>query len=416
VDRENPVRDPGSEEEIQEVEGEEIEGLGAEAKSLVLVVEDNPDMRGFIRDCLGREFKIRTSVNGEDGLEKARKLRPDMIVSDIMMPKMNGYELCAELKKEPELRHIPFLLLSSKSEVSMKVEGFEQGADDYMTKPFSPRELVARVHNLLKLRSLENEVLERNKELEEALTNLQEAQVQLIHSEKMASLGVLSAGLVHEINNPLNAASSSIRTLLRSLERYRNGEMVAEEMNQKIERGANRIHQGLKRCEEIVTGLLTFSRKNYEGRKYADIHEGIESTLNLVALDPGQKVTFHRDFRFTGRVFCDMGQLNQVFMNLLTNACQAIEKEGDIWIRTEKNGEEAVMITVEDSGSGIPEDVLVRIFEPFYTTKDVGKGTGLGLSISHKIIQQHNGRIEVESKPGQGSSFRVILPLESKVV
>jgi signal transduction histidine kinase len=295
----------------------------------------------------------------------------------------------------------------------MKVEGFEQGADDYLTKPFNPRELVARAKNLIRVRKLEREVQQRNQQLEKAFLELKEAQTQLIHSEKMASVGLLSAGLVHEVNNPLNAALSSIRTLGASLERLQTGESTPQELSGKLVRASQRALNGLKRCEEIIAGLRQFSRKDVEGKKEEDILQGLNSTLNLLPEDPENRIVIHRDYRFQGKVPCNLGQLNQVFMNVLTNALQSIRGEGEIWVRTEQKGDE-ILVTVEDTGQGISPDVLPRIFEPFYTTKDVGQGTGLGLSISHKVIEEHGGRIEVESAPGKGSRFLIYLPLKER--
>jgi signal transduction histidine kinase len=337
---------------------------------------------------------------------------PDMVVSDIMMPNRNGYELCAAIKGDPDLQYIPVLLLSSKSEVAMKVEGFEQGADDYLTKPFNPRELLARVRNLIRVRKLEKEVQQRNRLLEKALIELKEAQSQLIHSEKMASVGLLSAGLVHEVNNPLNAAISSIRTLGTSLERIQKGESTPQELSGKLARASQRALVGLKRCEEIITGLRQFSRKDVEGKKEEDVHQGLDYTISYLPENREGRVVIHRDYRFQGKVHCNLGQLNQVFMNLLINALQAIEGEGEIWVCTEQR-EEEILITIEDTGQGVPPDTLPHIFEPFYTTKEVGKGAGLGLSISHKVIEDHEGRIEVESTPGKGSRFTICLPLKT---
>jgi signal transduction histidine kinase len=396
-----------------EVDGEE-EAPSETSRSTVLVVEDNKDMRRFIADCVSQAFRVRTAIDGEDGWQEVQKLLPDVVVSDIMMPKRNGYELCASIKSDPNLQHIPVLLLSSKSEVAMKVEGFEQGADDYLTKPFNPKELVARVKNLIRMRKLEREVQERNRQLEDALLELKEAQSQLIHSEKMASVGLLSAGLVHEVNNPLNAAISSIRTLGTSLERLQTGESTPRELSRKLARASQRALNGLKRCEEIITGLRQFSRKDVEGKKQEDVHQGLDSTLKLLPEDTEKKVEIHRDYRFQGTVHCNLGQLNQVFLNLLTNGLQAIDGQGEIWVRTDQEGDE-ILITVEDTGHGIPPEVLPRIFEPFYTTKEVGKGTGLGLSISHKVIEDHGGRIEVQSSPGKGSRFTICLPIKDPV-
>jgi signal transduction histidine kinase len=390
-----------------EAEGEAEDG---DERALVLVVEDNPDMRRFTSHSLGKTFRVETAVDGKDGWSKVQARVPDLVVSDIMMPNWNGYQLCAAVKNDPELQHVPLLLLSSKSEVEMKVEGFEQGADDYLTKPYNPRELLARAKSLIRVRKLEKEVRQRNLQLEETLLELRAAQTHLIHSEKMASLGVLSAGLVHEVNNPLNAAISSIRTLTRSLEKIPADERISSTVYEKMNRTSKRALLGLKRCEEIITGLSQFSRKDTEGKKNEDVHEGLDSTLSLIPKELKGETTFHKDYGLKEKVFCHLGQLNQVFMNLLTNACQAVEGKGDVWIRTSEVGDQA-LITVKDSGCGIPEEQLNRIFEPFYTTKDVGQGTGLGLSISHKIIEEHHGQIDVESTPGNGTQFRISLPL-----
>lgn len=410
VDREEPAAERTMTEEAGETSAEKEAGSQTD-RPTVLVVEDNRDMRAFITDCMSQAFRVLTAVDGQDGWQKVQTTLPDLVVSDIMMPNWNGYELCTAIKGDPDLRHIPVLLLSSKSEVSMKVEGFEQGADDYLTKPFNPRELVARAKNMIRVRKLEKEVQQRNRQLEKALLELKEAQTQLIHSEKMASVGLLSAGLVHEVNNPLNAAISSIRTLGASLERLQSGESTPQQLSGKLARASQRALNGLKRCEEIITGLREFSRKDVEGKKEENIHQGLDSTLGLLPEHKEKKVVIHRDYRFQGKIHCNLGQLNQVFMNLLTNALQAIRGEGEIWVRTEREGDE-ILITVEDTGQGIPPDVLPRIFEPFYTTKDVGEGTGLGLSISHQVIENHGGRIEVESKPGEGSKFFVYLPVK----
>jgi signal transduction histidine kinase len=411
VERGDDSAEPASAVQPEAACNEEEAGFSAE-QPIVLVVEDNPDMRRFISDCLSQAFRVQTAIDGDEGWRKVHTLIPDIVVSDIMMPNRNGYELCAAIKGEPAFQHIPVLLLSSKSEVAMKVEGFQQGADDYLTKPFNPRELVARAKNLIRVRKLEKEIQQRNRQLEKALVELKEAQSQLIHSEKMASVGLLSAGLVHEVNNPLNAAISSIRTLGTALERLQAGEATPQELSGKLVRASQRALNGLKRCEEIISGLRQFSRKDVEGKKEEDIHQGLDSTLALLPEDPGKKVVIRRDYRFQGKVHCNLGQLNQVFLNLLTNALQAIEGEGEIRVRTEQK-EDEILITIEDNGRGIPPEVLPHIFEPFYTTKDVGQGTGLGLSISHKVVADHGGSIQVESTPGRGTAFSISLPINA---
>jgi signal transduction histidine kinase len=413
VDRGVPRKSSAVPEEASSVSGPEPPAEEGE-RHRVLVVEDNADMRTFIADCLSRDFAVRTAVDGEDGWRKIQEEPPDLVVSDIMMPNRNGYELCQLLKGSPDFQHVPIILLTSKSEIDMKVEGFEKGADDYLTKPFNPRELSVRVRNMIKIRSLEKQIQMENLKLQAALKELKETQSQLVHSEKMASLGVLSAGLVHEINNPLNAALSSLNTLARLLNGSGGPEAApAGEKREKIVRTAQRALLGLKRCEEIVTGLRRFARKDVEGIREDDLHEGLEATLVLLPRESGKEISLHRDYRLARKVPCNLAQLNQVFMNLLVNASQAIQGKGDIWIRTEQIGQEAV-VTVEDNGCGISPEKLPRIFEPFFTTKEVGQGTGLGLSISHRIVEEHGGRIEVESTPGKGSVFRIYLPMQDR--
>lgn len=394
--------------------GVPVEPADSAERHRVLVVEDNADMRTFVADCLSADFVVRTAVDGDDAWRKIREDPPDLVVSDIMMPNRNGYELCELVKRSPDYQHVPIIFLTSKAEIDMKVEGFQKGADDYLTKPFNPRELTARARNMIKIRSLEKQIQEENLKLQAALKELKDTQSQLVHSEKMASLGMLSAGLVHEINNPLNAALSSLNTLARLLNTSDRSEAAtAGNQSEKILRAVQRALLGLKRCEEIVTGLRRFARKDVEGIREDDLHDGLEATLVLLPRESGKEISVHRDYRLARKVPCNLAQLNQVFMNLLVNASQAIQEKGDIWVRTEQIGSEAV-VTVEDNGCGIPPEKLSRIFEPFFTTKEVGQGTGLGLSISHRIVEEHGGRIEVKSTPGKGSLFRIFLPMQDR--
>ncbi len=258
---------------------------------------------------------------------------------------------------------------------------------------------------------LEQKVRERTRQLEEALNDLKETQVQLVHSEKMASIGVLTAGMAHELYNPLTACLSSISVLGRNLSALRNGTATFEQVGEKCVRAVERVQNSMKRMEGIITSLKRFSRKDVEGIKLNDIHQGLESTLDLVRDRLSKDIRIHTEFGCSELVECDLGQINQVFLNLLQNAIQALEgKGGDIWISTRScNGK--VEVVFKDNASGIPEDVLGRIFEPFFTTKEVGKGTGLGLSISQRIVRDHGGDITVKSILGEGSEFIVSLPL-----
>ncbi len=269
--------------------------------------------------------------------------------------------------------------------------------------------LNARLEDRVRERTAQLE--EANRELAQAYGELKRAETRLVHSEKMASLGRLVAGVAHEINNPVSFISTSVAPLTRRLQQaaarvppHRRGALrEAEEL-------AGIMARGAARTAAIVKDLRSFSRLGEATRKAVDLHEGLEVTLRLLEPRWRERIAVHRDYGSLPLVECDPGQLNQVFMNLLANACDAIAGTGHIWITTRADGD-TVSVAIRDDGAGIPPDVLGRVFDPFFTTKDVGGGTGLGLAVSHAVVAAHGGRIEVESGPSAGSTFRVTLPI-----
>ncbi|WP_031432806.1 bacteriohemerythrin [Methylomarinum vadi] len=301
---------------------------------------------------------------------------------------------------------------------------------------------------------LEQAVQERTQELQESNKKLakdkddlielnrqlKEAQGQLVQSEKMASIGQLAAGVAHEINNPLGYINSNLHTLqqyLVDLEKVtalakgmaaqlpeNNDEVVAFNQFSK-EKELDFLHEDLRdlvkesmegatRARQIVQDLRNFSRVNSQKREMFDIEKGLDATLNIVYNELKYKARIHKDYSGLPLFECVGSQLNQVFMNLLVNAAHAIEDFGDITIRTGRKDDDWIWVEVEDTGKGIPEDIRGKIFDPFFTTKPVGEGTGLGLSLTYKIIQDHRGEIELDSKVGQGTRFRVYFPLDSR--
>jgi signal transduction histidine kinase len=271
-------------------------------------------------------------------------------------------------------------------------------------------ELNARLEERVRERTAQLE--SANRELAEAYTELKTAEVQLVQAEKMASLGRLVAGVAHEINNPVSFIATSVAPLRRRLERAIKGspEDVAA-----LLREADDIVQimarGAERTAAIVKDLRSFSRLGEARRKASDLHEGLDVSLRLLEPRWRDRVTVHRDFGELPPVDCDPGQVNQVFMNVLANACDAIPGKGNVWVTT-RHGDGVVVVEIRDDGGGIPPDVMSRIFDPFFTTKDVGSGTGLGLAVSHSVIAAHGGKIEVESAPGRGATFRITLPVD----
>jgi signal transduction histidine kinase len=282
------------------------------------------------------------------------------------------------------------------------------------------------------------ETVRSSEDLQELVQKLHQTQSQLIQSEKMASIGQLAAGVAHEINNPVGYVYSNLGSLEKYLkdiflllDAYQRGRAEAERSGHACPAELLRIEQeidlaflrqdmmalvrecreGMVRVKKIVQDLKDFSRAGSEETwQVADLHRGLDSTLNIVWNELKYKCELRREFGELPPVECLPFQLNQVFMNLLVNAAQAIPEKGVVTVRTGCRGEEA-WVEVSDTGTGIRPEHLPRMFEPFFTTKPQGKGTGLGLPVSYGIVQRHHGRIEVESEPGRGTTFRVWLPL-----
>src|SRR5262245_38626236 len=270
--------------------------------------------------------------------------------------------------------------------------------------------------------TLEERVRERtaqlatsNDELAAALGDLRRTQVQLVQSEKMAPLGRLVAGIAHEINNPVSFISTSVAPLRRRIERV--AATAPAELRQALDEADEIVGvmaRGAERTAAIVQDLRSFSRLGEATRKPVDLCDGIDTSLRLLESRWRDRVTIHRDYGEVPLVECDPGQVNQVFMNVLANACDAVVDGrnvwGNIWISTRLDGD-GVEVAIRDDGTGIARDALEHIFDPFFTTKDVGGGTGLGLAISHGIITAHGGRIAVESTLGRGTTVRIWLPV-----
>lgn len=425
----------------------------------ILVVDDVPDNIRLLSTILTDQgYKVRKAINGQMALTAAQTTPPDLILLDVNMPKMSGYEVCQQLKSIPDTAHIPVIFLSALDHVSDKVNAFEVGGADYVTKPFQVEEVLARVQHQLEIRNLQTKLQNRNLELQHTLSTLRTTQAQLIQQEKLAGLGQIVAGIAHEFNNPANFISGNLSPALKYVQElvalvdlyqreYPNPspaiQQAIEEIDLKfllpdLRKLTNSMQRGVDRIRSIVLALRIFSHLDESEIKAIDLHRNIDSTLLLLqyrlrATEDRPEIQVIKQYSILPPLTCYASQLNQVFFNLLDNAIDALETRlqvvpsseqptdqaiapatapPTIWIRTQRTPEGAIVITIEDNGCGMTEAVQAHLYEPFFTTKPVGQGVGLGLSTSYQIIvEKHQGQIQCHSTPRQGTRFTIELPL-----
>ncbi|MDZ8080598.1 MAG: sensor histidine kinase [Nostoc sp. SerVER01] len=428
----------------------------------VLIVDDNPANLGVLSDALDQAgLEVWVAKSGKVALERVRYALPNLILLDVMMPEMDGFETCRQLKANPVTKDIPVIFTTALSDTANKVEGFEVGAVDYITKPFQQEEVLSRVQLHLKLHDLAHKLEQKNTLLEQKVTevslayhDLQQMQIKLIQSEKLSSLGQMVAGIAHEINNPVNFiygnlshANEYTQQVLNLLQLYQEEypnptpriqtELEATDLNfiqDDLFKLLNSMNIGAKRIREIVHSMRIFSRVDESNIKEVNIHEGIDSTLTILNYrlkarpdHPGIEVV--KNYGQLPLVECYVGQLNQVFMNVLANAIDALDEYNQqrsfediqkqpsrIEISTKVIGNNWVSIHIVDNGTGICEDVKAKLFDPFFTTKPVGKGTGLGLSISYQIVaQKHGGSLYCQGIPGKETEFVIQIPIQQRL-
>ena len=360
----------------------------------ILLCEDDPDLREELADMLAHGgHDVITSMDGWDALHQMRVNRPDLVVLDLLMPVMTGWQFRAEQKRDPALADIPVVVISaSESAAAVAVD-----ADLYIRKPLRPETL---------LRAIDDVLAARERMLEPALA---------AQSERMAALGTLAAGIAHEINNPLTYVLLQLETASRRLRDRAAASLPdpAAELRQ-IAGLVESALEGTMRIRDVAAGVRAFARGDDQTPALLDVRTVIDGAIRLIANELRHRATLVRDYQEVPAVLANESRLGQVFLNLLTNAMQAIPEgaasKHQIRVSTCTDEGGAALIEVTDTGAGIPDHIMGHIFEPFFTTKSVGHGTGLGLSITHGIVRSYGGEIAVVSGASGGTTFRVRLP------
>jgi signal transduction histidine kinase len=421
----------------------------------VLIVDDTPANLEVISETLSDAgFDVAIATSGDRALQQLNHglpdCLPDLILLDVMMAGMDGFETCRQIKANPHTCHIPIIFMTALAEVEQKVKALDLGAVDYIAKPFHEKEVLARVRIHLQLHALTQNLAEQ---VAQKTAALQASQLQLIQSEKMSTLGNLVAGVAHEINNPIcflngsiSHAQKYVKDLLGHLALYqqhypnpvasiqKNAEEIdLDFLRQDFPTLLDSMKGATDRILSISTSLRTFSRADTEFKVIADLHEGIDSTLlilkyRLKANEHRPEIVIIKNYGNLPLIECFPGQLNQVFMNVLANAIDVFDEMAQqstfeeleskpqvITLQTAQIEQNTIEIRIGDNGKGMTESVQAKVFDHLFTTKGVGKGTGLGLAIARQIVvDKHSGSLEVKSEMGQGSEFCIRLPIHTR--
>jgi len=380
------------------------------ARPLVLIADDEPDIRRFLRMQL-EDVDVIEAADGAEALELAKQHQPQLVLLDQMMPEMDGIEACTRIRENHTTRGTAIIILTARADEQTKLNALQAGANDFLTKPFSTAELSLRLDNQLAMARIRREMADLNVELQAAIEQIKESEVIMVRNEKLSSLGRMSAGIIHEINNPLNYATAG----LHALETFTRS--LPDDDKDDFQDILKDIREGVERVSQIVIDLRQFTREDQGLTGDADLTKVMASAKRMVSHQVGQQIKFNLTAPSQAPIKGNGNQLVQVFVNLFQNSIDAIierpadpaPEQGRIDITIDPMGE-GWQIFLKDNGVGIPPENMQKIFDPFFTSKDVGKGMGLGLSITHQILQAHGAVVEVDSRPGAYTSFRMTFP------
>ena len=401
--------------------------FAARAGGRVLLADDNADMRDYVRRLLSGRCEVRTASDGRAALDAIHTQRPDLVLADVMMPEMDGFELLRRIRGDERLRDIPVILLSARAGEESRVEGLAAGANDYLVKPFAARELIARVGANLELARVRTEATAALHELNETLAQRVEAEVAermkveeaLRQALKMEAIGQLTGGVAHDFNNLLQVVLGNLDTLRR-----RVSGTVAPTRSE-IMRFVESAMRGADRAASLTQRLLAFSRRQPLEPRPVDINRLVTGMSELLRRTLGESIAIETVLGGGAwRIHADPNQLENSIINLAVNARDAMPNGGRLTIESANaHLDEAyatehqevlpgqyVMLAVSDTGMGMSKEVLASAFDPFFTTKEIGQGTGLGLSQVYGFVKQSGGHVKIYSELGEGTTVRIYLP------
>jgi signal transduction histidine kinase len=368
-----------------------------------VVVEDSPQIVKLVHQSLRRQFKVLAAPDGLKGLDMVVRERPSLVVTDLMMPGIDGFTLTQRLRENPQTRHIPVLMLTARGDLDDRVKGLETGVSAYLTKPFSPKELVTCARQLV---------------------HAKEETADLVLTQRMESLEIVTAGLAHEINNPLNYVKNALARVRLDAEQVlgladeKAAQPLSEGERAQLDRIAARLREllgvadsGLKRIGATVELMTRYGRGGFKRELVlVDAWEAARTVVGVVQPATGRRVEVELDLRGDGTLECVPEELHQVLTNLVQNAIEAApDSGGSVHVTGAVDGE-ALVLSVKDNGPGISADLQSRLFTPFFTTKGPGHGMGLGLTITRRVVQSLGGTLQVTSSAGQGADFTMRVP------
>jgi len=405
------------------------EHTAANDQGMILIVDDTPRNIQLLGNILSKEgYRIAVATSGNKALESVAREKPDLILLDIMMPDMDGFQVCERLKADEATAGIPIIFLSAKTSTEDKLHGFKLGAADYITKPFEVAEVLARARTHLRLKLALEEIHRYNTQLEEMLAARTR---ELIHSERQAAIGMLIQGIVHNMNGPIGAIgllSDNIRLTQQSVAKLLHDDSADEAAQvhkamDDVRESSELIHAAQQKLAHMVHSMLVKSRADKSSdMEVLDLNGIVERELDFLDADMAFKHEVRKEIDLDPRplpVEVVPGEIGQLFQNLVRNALDALTGQSDacLTVRTGQE-QERVWLAVADNGPGIPDGIVSQIFDPFFTTKakmtdephDEPVGTGLGLYYCQDLVRSYQGAIAVDTAAGAGATFTVYLP------